>query len=179
MGRNSRLQSCKRFWSSRSAKGSSKEEESGKGKGNFQSSSLSFFLQKQNLIFLWCGSCYAPCFFPKTILFSQHFAWSVLSLVVFKTSSICKCQAGERCRCVVWRLISPHTKDWCFMFVLAILSSCLYSQPCHESSCRQTAAQFNVETAAVARPLELLNAMLDSVAIATSAASFLTLNTCK
>ena len=63
-----------------------------------------FFFQKQNLIFLWCGSCYAPCFFPKTILFSQDFAWSVLCLVVFKTSSSCEMPC--------WRMLpSRHLED--------------------------------------------------------------------
>ena len=47
--RNSPLQSCKRFWSSRPAKACSKAEEFGEEKGNFQlsSSSLTFFSQNK------------------------------------------------------------------------------------------------------------------------------------
>ena len=98
---------------------------------------LFFSLENQNLIFLCCGSCYAPFFFPKTILFSKHFAWSVLSLVVFKTSISCAmpCWTVLPLRRLEDDFASAQRNDascLCWHF----LSSCLYSQPCHESSCR-------------------------------------------
>ena len=79
-----------------------------KAKATFNHHLTFFFWEKQNLIFLWCGSCYAPCFFPNTTLFSQDFAPSVLCVVVFKTSMPC----WECCRRVIWRLILPDHKGW-------------------------------------------------------------------
>ena len=137
----------------------------------------SFFSRKtkSNFHFPLLWKLLRTFFFPKTILFSKHFAWSVLSLVVFKTSISCAMPC--------WTVLPlRHLKDdfastqrvdascLCWHF----LSSCLYSQPCHESSCCQTAAMQCGECCRCET-----NAMLDSVAIATSADSFLTLNTCK
>ena len=176
MGRNLRLQSCKRFWSSRSAKGSSKEEESGKEKATFKmmSSSLSFFLEKQNLIFLWCGSCYSP-FSPKTILFSQDFAWSVLCLVAFKTSSSCAMPC--------WRVLPLRHLEHDFASTQRIDASCLCWQSFPLVFTHRLAMKVPVVISlclVVFKPAKQLRiAMLESVAIATSVASFLTLNTCK
>ena len=134
VGRNSRLQSCERIWSSRSAKGCSKAKES--GKGNLQSSSLTFFSRKTKSNFLlW--KLLRTFFFPQTILFSKHFAWSVLSLVVFKTSISCAmpCWTVLPLRRLEDDFASAQRNDascLCWHF----LSSCLYSPPCHESSCR-------------------------------------------
>ena len=89
---------------------------------------------KSNFPLLWK---LLPFFFPKTILFSKHFAWSVLSLVVFKTSISCAmpCWTVLPLRRLEDDFASAQRNDascLCWHF----LSSCLYSPPCHESSCR-------------------------------------------
>ena len=66
-----------------------------------------------------------------------------------------------------------HTKDWYFVFLLAILSSCLYSPSSHESSCRNISLSCCFSDRQTAAPC---NAG-ECCHFQTSAASFLTLKT--
>ena len=68
---------------------------------------LFFSLENQNLIFLCCGSCYAPFFSPKRYCFPNTLHEAFFLLLFLRPQAAAQCHAEQCCRYVIWRMISP------------------------------------------------------------------------